>query len=517
MPFFRFKKPIERRTLLLISIPILLITVIALFVLSQLITQNSQDINTDIAKKTFFKRNKALENEFIRIDEHKTLLYNIVSKNDGKALKDKLEILNEISRTNFLIGNNWFIEVDSTKQLLNSYNRSTGVESTAEFTQQIINYTEKKETETLLTYQDSLYWIIYDKISMPTGKEKIYGYTINLQKLHEYLSTIDASTPNYAYIFDKKGVCLFHPEIKLIGKNVFDFANLTPTDTLIDKNFKNPPVVISEFLNIDVIRFVNIFQSQNFNGFICVNFPKVNSDEIIAEVKTYTSLIFVTTVFIILFIFYLFDQANRKAYKEKELLAVENEKFHKEKALTQLQQLKNQINPHFLFNSLNSLYMLIDLDKKNAQNFTLNLSKIYRYLISPPAENLVPLQEELNFIREYISLQQSRFSEELRFEIAQESDNISHACLPYLALQITVENALKHNIATLENPLLIRIIIHNDKVLVINNLQKKNTPSDSESFGLKYLHTIYQFYDCDHFKVSIENEHFICVLPLIKC
>ncbi|WP_430613849.1 histidine kinase [Flavobacterium sp. JP2137] len=517
MSFFKFKKPIERRTLLLISFPILLITVIALLVLSVLITQNSEDINTDIAKKTFFKRNKALENEFIRIDQHQNLLHGIASRNSGKALRDKFEILNEISHSNFLIDSNWFVDLDTAQNIVDSYMRSSGIESEAAFRQWLLEAPPQNNRETLIASRDSLYWIISNSIPTSKHTRRVYGYTINLQKLHEYLATIDASTPNYAYIFDKNGICIFHPEIEMIGKNVFELTNLNPTDTLIDKNFQNPPIVMSEFLHIDVIRFVNSFKTKNFDGYICVNFPKINSDEIVAEVKTYTTLIFLTTVFLILFIFYLFDQANRKAYKEKELLAVENEKFSKEKALTQLQQLKNQINPHFLFNSLNSLYMLIAIDKKNAQTFTLNLSKIYRYLINPPAENAVPLQDEINFIQEYISLQKSRFSEELIFKITGESEANSGLYLPYLALQITIENALKHNIATLEHPLSIHIQVQEDRVLVINNLQKKTSPSESERFGLKYLQKIYQFYDCDRFKIEIKNEHFICTLPLIKC
>lgn len=91
--------------------------------------------------------------------------------------------------------------------------------------------------------------------------------------------------------------------------------------------------------------------------------------------------------------------------------------MHKAEVINQLQQLKNNINPHFLFNSLNSLYMLIGINKENAQKFTMNLSKIYRYLIVPPKENIVPVSQEISFIRKYMELLKSRFDEELSFEL----------------------------------------------------------------------------------------------------
>ncbi|MCP1996954.1 histidine kinase [Flavobacterium sp. HSC-61S13] len=511
------QKPLRRRTLLLISIPILLITVGALFVLGHLITKNSEDFNKDIAKKAFYKKQKALQNEFIRLDQQLDIVHDLIQTGTTEEIKEKLNVLNNIDKNAQLVDSNWFLDYDTEAQPAYSYGDPNEIDH-ADILEQLNRQIKRpQKLERIISFNDSLLWVVMGQIQLESGRKRQYGFTVNLQKLHHYLSNIDESNTNYAYIFTADGTCIFHPEIEKIGKNVFDFAGISPADTVMDRTFNNPPIILSQYLKMDVIHFVSPFKTQNFEGYICVNYPKINSDELNNEVKKYTSLIFITSVSLILFVFYLFSQANKKAYRERELLAVENEKFSKEKALTQLQQLKNQINPHFLFNSLNSLYMLIDLNKKDAQNFTLHLSKIYRYLITPPVENIVPVQDELNFIQEYISLQQSRFSEELRFEIEQESDDISHACLPYLALQITVENALKHNIATLETPLLIRIIIKSDKVLVINNLQKKNTPSDSESFGLKYLQTIYQFYDCHDFKVSIENEHFICILPLIKC
>lgn len=159
--------------------------------------------------------------------------------------------------------------------------------------------------------------------------------------------------------------------------------------------------------------------------------------------------------------------------------------------------------------------MLIDLDRKIAQKFTLNLSKTYRYLITPPADNIVDVNEEISFIKQFITLQQIRFKQELHFDLIDKRQTKHHRRIPFLALQITVENALKHNIATIENPLLVQVIIEENQVTVINNYQPKNIKTNSELFGLKYLKSIYNYYGCDKFKTIQDDATFTCILPYL--
>jgi len=239
-------------------------------------------------------------------------------------------------------------------------------------------------------------------------------------------------------------------------------------------------------------------------------------------IRKYSTWIYSITTVMLLLIFYLFSYANRRAYKEKGIaikeknkLLVAHEKIIKEKALIQLQQLKEQINPHFLFNSLNSLYMLVGSDVKTAQKFTLNLSRIYRYLIDPPEKNIVPLKEELLFIEKYIFLQQTRFKEELFFSIKIEDESALEKFVPYLAFQIVVENAIKHNMATGEKPLTTTITIKEDCVVITNNLQKKTVGEPSTKFGLNYLNSIYKYYSKTDFTASEKEDNFVCILPLI--
>ena len=160
--------------------------------------------------------------------------------------------------------------------------------------------------------------------------------------------------------------------------------------------------------------------------------------------------------------------------------------------------------------------MLIDVDAPKAKKFTLNLSKIYRYLIDPPQENIVPLSDELSFIEQYIFLQMTRFNQELQFSIEIEDDSGLIKNIPYLSLQICIENVIKHNLATIESPLKSRIIVKKDAVFIINNLQKKTSTEQSNNFGLKYLQSIYNYYSKKDFKTFEENGEFICILPLIE-
>lgn len=494
-----------------------------MFVLSYLINENNRITNEEFARKGFYKKYEAIENEFLRIENYQSVLKRIVKKSNPKELQDNLTILNEISYQDRLIHNNWFVTDEVISDQVVKEHTSTILNQRIPTTNSEQFYPNQPPLNSLINYQDSMYWVSYDSIQVNGFPLLWFGYTINLMDLHQYFTTIDTSATNYAYVFNKDGVCINHPDQNYIGENVFEFTDLSPRDTVKIKNKDyTQKSALSEYLQLDVTRFVKPLKTKNFEGYVAVNYVNLLMDESVQSVKKYTTLIFLIAIFLIVFVFLFFNHARKKAYEEKEIvskernnLLIENEKIHKEQALNQLKQLKEQINPHFLFNSLNSLYMLIDINAVTAKKFTLNLSKIYRYLIHPPQGNTVPLANELAFIHEYISLQGNRFSEELIFTVINAIPESSNKLLPYLALQIVVENAMKHNVATIENPLKIEIRIHSDCVVVKNNLQPKTEDIEKENFGLKYLEKIYHFHQCYAFTTQIKNDEFICVLPLI--
>lgn len=520
---FRLKNITSRRAFLIYVVVSILITVSSVYILSNLITDLTEKSNDDIATRNFLKKQEFMSEELSKFLEQEKKIEQVLKISTSGNLDNNLKLLSSLQASNKLIVNNWF---QINENAIQYGNPSISNEIKKDIKAFLIQNENAKHLSVILPQGKERVWRIYFKLVSENKTVVKYGYDINLRLLHSYISKIDKTktATNYAFVFDKNGTCIYHPEIAFLGKNIFKISSLNPSDTIYSKkqDFVKR-TTLSEFLQLDVIRFTKKLDIKNSNWFVCVNVPKMVADENVALVKKYSTSIYSITTVMLLLIFYLFSYANRRAYrekgmviKEKNKLLVENEKIIKEKALIQLQQLKEQINPHFLFNSLNSLYMLIGSDIKVAQKFTLNLSRIYRYLIDPPEKNIVSLKDELLFIEKYIFLQQTRFKEELFFSIEIENQAALNKHIPYLAFQIVVENAIKHNRATQESPLTTKILIKENQVIISNNLQKKLTAEPSTKFGLNYLKSIYNYYSKTEFKTSEKDGYFVCILPLIS-
>jgi LytS/YehU family sensor histidine kinase len=161
------------------------------------------------------------------------------------------------------------------------------------------------------------------------------------------------------------------------------------------------------------------------------------------------------------------------------------QKLREEKLIFQNETLKSQINPHFLFNSLNTLSALVVAQPLVAEEFIHRLSAIYRYILENGSKDRVPLSVELAFIGDYFYLHRIRDNGKIQMEV-NIGDTGKYKILP-VSLQILVENAVKHNMATRESPLKILIYIENDHVIVTNNLQKMALQLESTRIGLKNL------------------------------
>lgn len=489
--------------------------------ISNLITDLTEKANEDMAQRNFLKKQEFMSYEFSKFLEQENRIKHVLKISKPEDLASNIHILSSVENTNLLVADNWF--------QINDHQIQFGTDSISDVVKkEVTDFIQKNKDQehisVIIPQGKEWVWRIYFKLASKNTTVR-YGYDISLKKLLDYFSTLDVrSTSNYAFIFDQSGRCIYHPESNFIGKNIYEISSTRSIDTIFTKKQDYVKrVTMSEYLKLDVIRFTKKLDIRNSHWFICVNFPKNVVDENVTSIKKYSTWIYSITTVMLLLIFYLFSYANRRAYrekgiaiKEKNRLRVENEKIVKEKALIQLQQLKEQINPHFLFNSLNSLYMLVGSDVKTAQKFTLNLSRIYRYLIDPPKKNIVPLKDELLFIEKYIFLQQTRFKEELFFSVKIEDETALEKFIPYLAFQVVIENAIKHNMATQESPLITEILIQKEQVIITNNLQKKTHGEPSTNFGLKYLSSIYTFYSRTNFHTSEKDGNFVCVLPLIS-
>lgn len=193
--------------------------------------------------------------------------------------------------------------------------------------------------------------------------------------------------------------------------------------------------------------------------------------------------------------------------------AVDAERYQKESMTAIYESLKSQVNPHFLFNSLNALTNLVYEDQDKAAKFIKQLSEVYRYVLDTRNREVVSLQEELKFLESYIYLQKIRFGDKL--SIDQSLNGVNSMVAP-LALQMLIENAVKHNEISEENPLHIKVYRDNDFIVVENNLQKRTLLGESDlGLGLDNIVKRYQFLSNRKVEVSQTATLFIVKLPLI--
>ena len=193
------------------------------------------------------------------------------------------------------------------------------------------------------------------------------------------------------------------------------------------------------------------------------------------------------------FLYEILFLANETVLTRQRLVQAEKEKESLRAATlhSQLEALKQQVNPHFLFNSLNVLDSLIEEDPARARVFLEELSTVYRYLLRANDQPLTPLRAELDFIESYYHLLKTRHGEGLRLQLRVQNGHENHQ-LPPLTLQLLVENAVKHNVILPEQPLTIEIFTHGDSLTVRNNLQRKRSRVASHGVGLSNILTQYQ-------------------------
>ncbi len=183
-------------------------------------------------------------------------------------------------------------------------------------------------------------------------------------------------------------------------------------------------------------------------------------------------------------------------------------------AQSQFEALKKQLDPHFLFNCMNTLASLIDVENKDAQLYLNRLSEVYRYVLDTREQSTVTLEEELQFLRSYVYLNEVRFRENLKVEQEQDA-GIYHHRLPALSLQLLVENAIKHNVVSREYPLTIRIYQDGDFVTVENNKRRKNTIHQSTRLGLQNIAKRYQLLTHQHVNINESENLFRVQIPLL--
>lgn len=208
-------------------------------------------------------------------------------------------------------------------------------------------------------------------------------------------------------------------------------------------------------------------------------------------------------------------QENQILQSEKAELLLHAEKQEKQQIISRFETLKNQVNPHFLFNSLNTLSNLIHEDRHLAEDFLTKLTRVYRYVLELKDEITVPLDRELSFVKHYIFLQQIRFDNALQvyWEVPEEKRMLH---LPPMTLQLLVENAVKHNVVSKSQPLRVELLVEENHFVVKNNFQPRNEQITSTKIGLANLSARYELLGAEAPEFKQEGNYFLARVPLIS-
>lgn len=202
--------------------------------------------------------------------------------------------------------------------------------------------------------------------------------------------------------------------------------------------------------------------------------------------------------------------------KEKQVYSSIVEQLDQDRIIAEVNILNNELEPHFIFNSLTALTHLVKHDPLNAVAFTNNLASVYKYFLINKEKDLVPLQDEIDFINSYLFLLKIRFEDAIELNLQSNYEAHQQMMIAPCALQILIENAIKHNVFSKEKPLLINIKVVAGYIIVVNKTDPKRIRSCSTRIGLKNLNMRYKIITKQSISIENNNQHFCVKLPLIK-
>ena len=194
---------------------------------------------------------------------------------------------------------------------------------------------------------------------------------------------------------------------------------------------------------------------------------------------------------------------------------IQVEKYRTQSANAQLQNLKNQISPHFLFNNLSVLTSLVYSGDKKAVNFINELSKVYRYVLENKNTELVTLNEEVDFLNNYIYLLKIRFEDSIQINI-NINDDKKGLYLPQMCLQILIENTIQHNETSQNKALIVNIYSKNNSLVIENNVQKRRDSVESSRSGIKNIQSRYSYFTNEKVEIFNDDKQFKVTLPLLS-
>jgi Putative regulator of cell autolysis len=265
----------------------------------------------------------------------------------------------------------------------------------------------------------------------------------------------------------------------------------------------------SSYLNLLVER--KLYKMPLLDGcfIVSINIPHISFYHLIINFHKYAILLGIIVALCFIIIAFVFQIRWRNEYNKRV-------KAEREAVELRLSNVIKQINPHFLFNSLNSLYALIGKNDVLAREFVIRLSKVYRFVLEQESITITTVEDELNFTTEYFFLQKIRFKDLVALNI-NVSSNVMMLKIPTFSVHSIVENALKHNVITPDNHLTINIYSTLDYLVIENNSTPlANNNENSFGIGLERLRVIYKCYTSNVVVISCNDGIFLCKLPLLN-
>lgn len=314
---------------------------------------------------------------------------------------------------------------------------------------------------------------------------------------------------NNGFEFKNTNIFLIHFGIYQLYTFVLSYVNTRYFDFIRNRKFKTLEILQrlgfgifgSTIVTLICIFFLRIFVEVIIFG--------ADFDTFIAN-ESWSGYWFGLTITLIIvsvfYAIYFYNRFQKNKIKEQKVIAGT--------ASAKFDALKNQLDPHFLFNSLNVLTSLIEENPENAQKFTTSLSKVYRYVLEQKSKELVTVDEELNFAKTYMSLLKMRFEDSIIFEIPDKASNPESKVVP-LSLQLLLENAVKHNMVTSSKPLHIKIYEDKDYLVVMNNLQPKQIVKKSSGVGLENIKQRYQLLSQRKVHINQRDTDFAVAIPML--
>lgn len=273
---------------------------------------------------------------------------------------------------------------------------------------------------------------------------------------------------------------------------------------IISLEFNYDKIFLSLVLanGLAIMSFI-FFQSYVFPSVIA--YSDLSSIGLLAFRLTMASCVYITVI-----------EASQ-AGKDRALLKLKNLSLQSENIKAQFEQLQQQVNPHFLFNSLGTLRSMVRSKDVQSEEYILKLADVYRQILQKRDSNTISLKEELSFFESYIYLMKVRHEDALSINIIIDDKYLKYH-LPVFALQLLTENCIKHNVASVRNPLILEIYVSDDDMLTVkNNFKPKRNLEESSGIGLKNLRRRYELMGVpEGLKIKEQNDFFITTIKLIQ-